>query len=313
MKAFKRFLATLLTFACLASVFSVFPCATDAEEPEEVPAPSVMLGYDYNHDVWLMVKAYGVYEEQYKSISLCRINENGEREIIENYTYREWEIEGEKYWQINELSYFTGGFMFPSDKTLFSQGNSYCLYFSEAESFTDYDGKVITPPETVQIDFTYDDLFEGKPYFSNSSSLVFEEESSVDMREYILFPVEKDADLNSENKYAVQKDGSEYFYDEYTITLREYDKHNSYVNMFDICICDKETGEEYDKAKIRVVEKEPDNFKELIAFTFEKLSEGIFGTAENIGWSVASSIFGMFLPVIFAVALIVAPFISLFS
>lgn len=313
MKTFKKAVAILLSVACLASLLSVFSCATDAQEPEESPEPSVMLGYDYNHDVWLMVKAYGVYESYYKSIALCRINENGEREVIEKYTYFEWEIEGEKYWRIEELYHFVGGFMFPCDKSLFSQGNSYCLYFSDAESFTDYDGEVITIPETVQIDFSYDNLFEGKPRF-HTRYLQFEEESSVDMREYILFPVDKDAGFNSEDRYALKVQNSSSSYDGYTLTIWEHSDGNSWhENDHYICIYNKETGEEYDKAEITVVEKEPDNFKELVAFTFEKLSEGIFGTAKNIGWSVAGSIFGMFLPVIFAVTLIVAPIINLFS
>lgn len=313
MKTFKKAVAILLTLACLTSVFSVFSCATDAEEPEEVSSPSVMLGYDYNHDNWLMVKAYGVYEDHYKSIALCRINENGEREVIEKYTYFEWEIEGEKYWGIEELYYFVEGFMFPCDKSLFSQGNSYCLYFSEAESFTDYDGEVITIPETVQIDFTYDDLFEGNPHF-RVYQLNLEEESSVNMREYILFPVKKDAGFNPEDKYALKNPDYSSPYNSYTITIWEYRDGKGWVeNDHYICIYNKETGEKYSTALIRVKEKEPDNFSELIKFTAEKLSEGILSAAKNMGLAVSGSIFGMLLPFIFAVAFIVAPFINLFS
>ena len=311
MKTLKKAVAILLSVACLASLLSVFSCATDAQEPEESPEPSVMLGYDYNHDVWLMVKAYGVYRSHYKSIALCRINENGEREVIEKYTYHEWEIEGEKHWTIKELDGFIGGFMFLCDKSLFSQGNSYCLYFSDAESFTDDDGEVITIPETVQIDFTYDDLFEGNPHF-HKSYFQLEEESSVDMREYILFPVDKDASFNSEDRYALKKPNYSEPYNSYTITIWEYSDGRWTENDHYICIYNKETGEEYGTTHIRVTEKKPDNFKELIAFTFEKLSEGILSSAENIGLSVASSIFGMFLPVIFAVAFIVAPFVNLY-
>lgn len=237
-----------------------------------------------------------VDQEFFNSIVIYRIDENEERVEIKSFRKTDSGFDGiESKHSCTIISL--------GSENIFTVEGSYVI---ELTNTYEYEGTVHT--DTYYTQFNYPDVILTKPAFMAYRETI-EIDEEIDLYDYLIIPegMEEEVALHYFENHLGDDDSRKF------ISIRSGKATGVNKGFATVYVENKHTSQFYDSISIRVNQKKADNIFELFSLTFESLAEGTVSGVKNILWSVASGIFGVFLPFFFAGGFIGGLIFNLFS
>lgn len=235
-------------------------------------------------------------QDFYNSVVIYRINENEERVELKSFQKNDSGFDGiESKHNCTIISL--------GNENIFTAEGSYAIELINTYEFED---TVYTDIYCTQ--FNYPDVILTEPAFMAYGETI-EIDEEIDLYDYLIIPegMEEDVALHYFENHLGDDDSRKF------ISIRSGKATGVNKGYATVYVENKLTSQFYDSISFRVNQKKADNIFELFSLTFESLAEGTVSGVKNILWSVASGIFGIFLPFFFAGGLIGGMIFNLFS